>query len=40
MKESQKTTTEIMDIVIEVSTAIGKVGLVCMMLALLVSLGY
>jgi hypothetical protein len=40
MKEPEKTSIEIMDIVIEVSTFIGKIGLVCMMLALLVSLGY
>jgi len=40
MKEPEKTSIEIMDIVVEISSFIGKVGLVCMVLALLVMLGY
>ncbi|MFC4698717.1 hypothetical protein ACFO4O_00900 [Glaciecola siphonariae] len=40
MKENQKTSTEIMDIVVDVSAKLGQVGIVCLMLSVLVSLGY
>ncbi len=40
MQKHQETSREIMDIVVEVSTKIGQIGVVCLVLSVLVSLGY
>jgi hypothetical protein len=40
MKKGQETSREIMDIVTDVSTKIGQVGIVCLVLSVLVSFGY
>lgn len=40
MQQSNKTSIEIMDIVTDLATKIAQLGLVCLVLSLLVCLGY
>lgn len=40
MHENEKTTKEIIDIVADIATKIGQIGLVCIVLSVLVNFGY